>query len=106
MMSTAPADETPPIELGPEVRAVLRRTPVRAWSGLALLLLEDGRTSIMSRGDLASMLRNDDLGTLADDISRRAAPAGSLLVLSLRGEGPRVFTLFGDEHSKRKAARR
>ncbi len=85
--------------LPPQVARVLERTPVERWGYLALLIDGEGGAQIMSRGELASWLRSNDLGDLADEAVARRVPPRGLLLLDLGRDGAR-FRVFGGERSR------
>lgn len=76
------------------VERVLRKTPLSRWAHLAVLLDgESGDAQVMSRGELASWLRANDLGDLASEATSRRVPPTCLLILALGSEGPRFRVL-------------
>lgn len=77
-----------------EIAATLKRMPASRWHMMALLLNgEDGSARLMSRGELTSWLRANDLGTLAHEAGARRVAPGAILALILRDAGPKFVVL-------------
>lgn len=74
---------------------LLGKTPLPKWNALALLTLPNGKTEVMSKGELVAWLRNADLHDLAREASHRRVPFGRILCLDVSSEehAPSFFVL-------------